>query len=216
MFLKKVLSHNAIKGSDNLEYTKYTKESWKGSVITSPLPPTLVTCGTIDNPNIFTVAWTGILNTQPPVTYISVRPERYSYNLIKNSNEFVINLTTQELVKAVDFCGVKSGKNIDKFKSMHLTAQKAFTVKAPILEQSPVNIECKVRDIIELGTHHMFIADITAVDAASELLDKNGRLALDKAGLLAYAHGEYFSLGKKLGSFGFSVKKKKKAVKKKH
>lgn len=198
-----------------MEYTKYTKESWKGSVITSPLPPTLVTCGTIDNPNIFTVAWTGILNTQPPVTYISVRPERHSYNLIKNSNEFVINLTTEELVKAVDFCGVKSGKNIDKFKAMHLTAQKAFTVKAPILEQSPVNIECKVRNIIELGTHHMFIADITAVDAASELLDKNGRLALDKAGLLAYAHGEYFSLGKKLGSFGFSVKKKKKAIKKK-
>lgn len=198
-----------------MEYTKYTKESWKGSVITSPLPPTLVTCGTIDNPNIFTVAWTGILNTQPPVTYISVRPERHSYNLIKNSNEFVINLTTEELVKAVDFCGVKSGKNIDKFKAMHLTAQKAFTVKAPILEQSPVNIECKVRKIIELGTHHMFIADITAVDAASELLDKNGRLALDKAGLLAYAHGEYFSLGKKLGSFGFSVKKKKKVIKKK-
>lgn len=198
-----------------MEYTKYTKESWKGSVITSPLPPTLVTCGTIDNPNIFTVAWTGILNTQPPVTYISVRPERHSYNLIKNSNEFVINLTTEELVKAVDFCGVKSGKNIDKFKAMDLTAQKAFTVKAPILEQSPVNIECKVRKIIELGTHHMFIADITAVDAASELLDKNGRLALDKAGLLAYAHGEYFSLGKKLGSFGFSVKKKKKAIKKK-
>lgn len=198
-----------------MEYTKYTKESWKGSVITSPLPPTLVTCGTIDNPNIFTVAWTGILNTQPPVTYISVRPERHSYNLIKNSNEFVINLTTEELVKAVDFCGVKSGKNIDKFKAMDLTAQKAFTVKAPILEQSPVNIECKVRNIIELGTHHMFIADITAVDAASELLDKNGRLALDKAGLLAYAHGEYFSLGKKLGSFGFSVKKKKKAIKKK-
>lgn len=198
-----------------MEYTKYTKESWKGSVITSPLPPTLVTCGTIDNPNIFTVAWTGILNTQPPVTYISVRPERHSYNLIKNINEFVINLTTEELVKAVDFCGVKSGKNIDKFKAMDLTAQKAFTVKAPILEQSPVNIECKVRKIIELGTHHMFIADITAVDAASELLDKNGRLALDKAGLLAYAHGEYFSLGKKLGSFGFSVKKKKKAIKKK-
>lgn len=199
-----------------MEYTKYTKESWKGSVITSPLPPTLVTCGTIDKPNVFTVAWTGILNTQPPVTYISVRPERYSYNLIKDSGEFVINLTTEELVKAVDFCGVKSGKNIDKFNAMNLTPQDAFTVKAPILEQSPVNIECKVRNIIELGTHHMFIADITAVDAAIELLDKNGRLELDKAGLLAYSHGEYFSLGKKLGSFGFSVKKKKKKVKRGH
>lgn len=199
-----------------MEYTKYTKESWKGSVITSPLPPTLVTCGTIENPNVFTVAWTGILNTQPPVTYISVRPERYSYNLIKNNGEFVINLTTEELVKAVDFCGVKSGRNTDKFKDMNLSAQKAFTVKAPILEQSPVNIECKVREIVELGTHHMFIANITAVDAAVELLDKNGRLELDKAGLLAYSHGEYFSLGKKLGSFGFSVKKKKKKVKRGH
>ncbi|MDE6149334.1 MAG: flavin reductase family protein [Ruminococcus sp.] len=198
-----------------MEYTKYTKESWKGSVITSPLPPTLVTCGTVDKPNVFTVAWTGILNTQPPVTYISVRPERYSYNLIKDSGEFVINLTTEELVKAVDFCGVKSGKNTDKFKTMNLTTQDAFTVKAPILEQSPVNIECKVRNIVELGTHHMFIADITAVDAAIELLDKNGRLALEKAGLLAYSHGEYFSLGKKLGSFGFSVKKKKKHIKNK-
>lgn len=198
-----------------MQYKKYTKESWKGSVITSPLPPTLVTCGTTDSPNVFTVAWTGILNTQPPVTYISVRPERYSYELIKNSGEFVINLPTEELVKAVDYCGIKSGKNIDKFKEMNLSIQKAYTVSAPILEQSPVNIECKVREIIKLGTHHMFIADITAVDAATELLDQNGRLALDKAGLIAYAHGEYFSLGKKLGSFGFSVRKKKKNLRKK-
>lgn len=197
-----------------MEYKKYTKESWKGSVITSPLPPTLVTCGTIDAPNIFTVAWTGILNTQPPITYISVRPERYSYNLIRKSGEFVINLTTEELVKAVDFCGVRSGKNIDKFQAMNLSAQKAFTVDCPILEQSPVNIECKVREIVELGSHHMFISDITAVDAAVELIDSKGRLALDKAGLLAYSHGEYFGLSKKLGSFGFSVRKKKKNLRK--
>ena len=193
-----------------MSYTKYTKESWKGSVITSPLPPTMVTCGSIEKPNIFTVAWTGILNTQPPVTYISVRPERYSYELIKESEEFVINLTTEQLIRAVDYCGVKSGRKVDKFKEMNLSAEKASKVSAPILAESPVNIECKVRDVIELGTHHMFMADIVAIDAATELLDENGRLALDKVNLLAYAHGEYFALGKKLGTFGFSVRKKKK------
>lgn len=198
-----------------MEYTKYTKESWKGSVITSPLPPTLVTCGTLDWPNIFTVAWTGILNTHPPVTYISIRPERYSYEIIKQTGEFVINLTTEELVKAVDYCGVRSGRNTDKFNDMNLSVISGTTVSAPILEQSPINIECKVREIVKLGTHDMFIADITAVDVATELLDSNGRLALEKANLLAYSHGEYFALGKKLGSFGFSVKKKKKKHKSK-
>ncbi|MDO5125640.1 MAG: flavin reductase family protein [Ruminococcus sp.] len=198
-----------------MEYTKYTKESWKGSVITSPLPPTLVTCGTLDCPNIFTVAWTGILNTHPPVTYISIRPERYSYEIIKQTGEFVINLTTEELVKAVDYCGVRSGRNTDKFNDMNLSVISGTTVSAPILEQSPINIECKVREIVKLGTHDMFIADITAVDVATELLDSNGRLALEKANLLAYSHGEYFALGKKLGSFGFSVKKKKKKHKSK-
>ena len=198
-----------------MEYTKYTKESWKGSVITSPLPPTLVTCGTLDCPNIFTVAWTGILNTHPPVTYISIRPERYSYEIIKQTGEFVINLTTEELVKAVDYCGVRSGRNTDKFNDMNLSVISGTTVSAPILEQSPINIECKVREIVKLGTHDMFIADITAVDVATELLDSNGRLALEKANLLAYSHGEYFALGKKLGSFGFSVKKKKKKNKSK-
>lgn len=198
-----------------MEYTKYTKESWKGSVITSPLPPTLVTCGTLDWPNIFTVAWTGILNTHPPVTYISIRPERYSYEFIKQTGEFVINLTTEELVKAVDYCGVRSGRNTDKLNDMNLSVISGTTVSAPILEQSPINIECKVREIVKLGTHDMFIADITAVDVATELLDSNGRLALEKANLLAYSHGEYFALGKKLGSFGFSVKKKKKKHKSK-
>lgn len=192
-----------------MDYIKYNKECWKGSVITSPLPPTMVTCGTVDNPNIFTVAWTGILNTQPPVTYISVRPERFSYNLIKQNREFVINLTTQQLVRAVDYCGVKSGRNSNKFKEMQLTAEPANKLSAPILVESPLNIECRVREIVELGTHHMFIADIVALDVASELIDKNGKLRLDKANLLAYAHGEYFTLGKKLGNFGFSVRKKK-------
>lgn len=193
-----------------MENIEYTKECWKGSVITSPLPPTLVTCGSIENPNVFTVAWTGIVNTQPPITYISVRPERYSYGLIKETGEFVINLPTQHLVRAVDYCGVKSGRNIDKFKETGLSTEPACEVSCPLLAQSPVNIECRVREIIELGTHHMFLADIVKLDVAKELIDLNGRLALDKAGLLAYAHGEYFALGKKLGSFGYSVKKKKK------
>ena len=188
----------------------YTKEQWKGSVITSPLPPTLVSCAYGDVKNVFTVAWTGILNTQPPVTYISVRPERYSYELIKNSGEFVINLPTEKLVRAVDFCGVRSGRKLDKFKEMNLHTDIASKVSAPLIAECPVNIECIVRDVVTLGTHDMFIADIVGLDVAKELLDENEKLCLDKAGLLAYAHGEYFSLGKKLGTFGYSVKKKNK------
>jgi flavin reductase (DIM6/NTAB) family NADH-FMN oxidoreductase RutF len=193
-----------------MPFTKYTKEVWKGSVITSPLPPTLVTCGNAEKPNVLTIAWTGILCTQPPVTYISVRPERYSYGLIKQSGEFVINLATEELVKAVDLCGVKSGRNTDKFALTGLTCEPAAEVSAPIIAECPVNIECRVRDTVLLGTHDVFIADIVKIDAAKELLDENGRLALEKAGLLAYAHGDYFSLGRQLGSFGYSVRKKKK------
>ena len=175
--------------------TQYTKQVWKGSVITSPLPPTLVTCRDGEKENVFTVAWTGILNTQPPITYISVRPERYSYAMIANSGEFVINLATQELVRAVDLCGVKSGRNLDKFELTGLTTEKASKV-------------C-------LGTHDMFIADIVALDIANELIDDKGRLALEKAGLIAYSHGEYFELGRKLGTFGYSVRKKKKKSSKK-
>lgn len=193
-----------------MDYPLYTKEQWKGSVITSPLPPTLVTSAYGANINVFTVAWTGILNTQPPVTYISVRPERYSYELIKNSGEFVINLPTEKLVKVVDFCGVRSGSKLDKFKEMNLHTEDASKVSAPLIAECPVNIECIVRETVELGTHIMFIADIVGLDVAKELLDMNGKLCLDKAGLLAYAHGEYFGLGKKLGSFGYSVRKKNK------
>ena len=195
--------------------TQYTTQVWKGSVITSPLPPTLVTCRDGEKENVFTVAWTGILNTQPPITYISVRPERYSYAMIASSGEFVINLATQELVRAVDLCGVKSGRNLDKFELTGLTTGKASKVSAPIIVQSPVTIECKVRDIVKLGTHDMFIADIVALDIANELIDDKGRLALEKAGLIAYSHGEYFELGRKLGTFGYSVRKKKKKSSKK-
>lgn len=196
-----------------MAYKTFTKQVWKGSVLTSPVPPTLVTCEHNGIRNVFTVAWTGILCTQPPVTYISIRPERYSYELISESGEFVINLATEELTKAVDICGVKSGRKLDKFAHLGLTCEKASKVGAPILAQSPVNIECKVREVVKLGTHDMFIADIVALDVANELIDEKGRLALEKAGLLAYSHGEYYGLGKKLGSFGYSVRKKKKKSK---
>ena len=196
-----------------MAFKTFTKQVWKGSVLTSPVPPTLVTCEHNGVSNVFTVAWTGILCTQPPVTYISVRPERYSYELISESGEFVINLATEELTKAVDICGVKSGRKLDKFAHLGLTCEKASKVSAPILAQSPVNIECKVREVVKLGTHDMFIADIVALDVANELIDEKGRLALEKAGLLAYSHGEYYGLGKKLGSFGYSVRKKKKKSK---
>ena len=192
----------------------FTKESWKGSVITAPLPPALVSCGTPEKPNVLTVAWTGVLCTRPPVTYISVRPERFSYELIKQSGEFVINLPPDTLVRAVDTCGVKSGRDIDKFALTGLAAEPAFNVSAPMIAECPVSIECRVRQIVPLGSHDMFMADIVGVGAAKELLDEKGRLALEKAGLLAYAHGAYFSLGKQLGTFGYSVKKTKKSRKK--
>lgn len=192
----------------------YSKQSWKGSVITSPLPPTLVTCGSGDSANVLTVAWTGICCTRPPIVYISVRPERHSYGLIKNSGEFVINLPTEELTRTVDICGVKSGRDVDKFALTGLEVREASEVSAPIIAQCPVNIECRVREVIALGSHDMFLADVVAVDAADELIDEKGRLALEKAGLIAYAHGQYFSLGKVLGSFGYSVRKKKRTKRK--
>lgn len=186
------------------------KQKWRGGALLAPLPPALVTCGTMEKPNILTIGWTGITNTIPPKTYISIRPSRFSYDLIKESKEFVINLTIKELVRAADFCGVKSGANTDKFKCMNITPEQANEVNAPMLAQSPVNLECRVTDIIPLGSHDMFMADILAVNVAEEYIDKNGKLNLDRCGLVAYAHGEYFALGEKLGTFGFSVRKKPK------
>lgn len=186
------------------------KQKWKGGAMLAPLPPALVTCGTMEKPNVLTIGWTGITNTIPPKTYISIRPSRYSYNLIKESKEFVINLTTKSLVRVADFCGVRSGANTDKFKLMNIIPEMANEVNAPILAQSPVNIECRVTDIIPLGSHDMFMADILAVNVADEFIDKNGKLNLDRCGLVAYAHGEYFALGEKLGTFGYSVRKKPK------
>lgn len=186
------------------------KVTWRGGTLLAPLPVVLVSSGTLEKPNVMTAAWTGIINTIPAKTYVSIRPERYSHEIISNTREFVINLTTTELVYATDFCGVKSGRKLDKFKEMKLTAQKVTQIDAPAIGESPVNLECKVTDIIKLGSHDMFIADIVAVNVDEKLVDKNGKLNLDRAKLIAYSHGEYFELGKKLGKFGYSVQKKKK------
>ncbi|MBQ4120464.1 MAG: flavin reductase family protein [Clostridia bacterium] len=186
------------------------KVSWKGGALLAPLPAVMVSSGTLEKPNVMTVAWTGIINTQPSKTYISVRKSRYSYDLIKNSGSFVINLVPSTLVKACDFCGVRSGRDIDKFKFCNLTAEASFSVDAPSIAECPLSLECRVSEIIELGSHDMFLADIVSVAVKKDLIDQNGRLALEKAGLLAYVHGEYFTLGKKIGSFGYSVKKKRK------
>lgn len=185
------------------------KVSWDGSVLLAPVPPALVTCGTVERPNVLTIGWTGILCTHPPMTYISVRPSRYSYGLIRESGCFAINLPTAALVRAVDFCGVKSGEKVDKFKECGLHALAAKHISAPILEESPVSLECRVTEVRPLGTHDMFLAEIVGVDADEKYLDENGRLDLEKSGLLAYAHGEYFALGEKLGSFGYSVRRRK-------
>lgn len=192
-----------------------SKQIWKSGALLAPVPPALVTCGTVEKPNILTVGWTGIVATHPAMTYISVRPERFSYPLIKEGGCFVVNLTTEKLAKAADFCGVRSGRDVDKFALCGLSAGDASTVSAPVLNESPVNIECRVREIIELGSHHMFLSEITAIQVDDSLVDEKGRLCLDRAGLVAYAHGEYFALGDKLGTFGWSVKKPRKPKKKK-
>lgn len=187
-----------------------SKVKWRGGALLAPVPPAMITCGTVEKPNVMTAAWTGILNTHPPKTYVSIRPSRHSYGLIKESGEFVINLTTKELTKAADFCGVRSGKDMDKFAACGITAEASTEIAAPSLAESPLSLECKVTDIIPLGTHDMFMADIVAVTVKDELISPEGKLRLEKSGLVAYAHGEYYELGKKLGFFGFSVQKKKK------
>ncbi len=186
------------------------KIKWRGGALLGPVPPVMVSCGDMERSNIVTVAWTGILNTIPPKTYISLRPSRYSYEIIKEKREFVINLTTADLVRTADSCGVYTGRKVDKFAKYGLTKAEAFEVSAPVIGESPLSLECKVTDIIPLGSHDMFVADVVAVDVDEALLDKDGKLHLDRAHLAAFAHGEYFELGKRIGTFGFSVKKKKK------
>lgn len=187
-----------------------SKIKWKGGALLAPVPPTLVTCSDGEHDNVFTVAWTGIVNTIPPKTYISVRPSRYSYGIIKNSGVFAINLTTRALVRSADTCGVYTGAKVDKFKKCGLTKERASEIDCPIIQESPLSLECRVTDIIPLGSHDMFLADIVAVNIDEKLLDDKGKLHLERAELVAYAHGDYYDLGKRLGGFGFSVAKKKK------
>lgn len=187
---------------------------WKGGTLLAPAPPALVSCGTLEHPNLLTVAWTGIVNTHPPMTYISIRPERYSYPLIRESGEFVINLTPASLIRAADFCGVRSGRDLDKWEACKLTPAPASALSAPLVQECPLSLECRVKQILPLGTHDMFLSEIAAIDLDETLIDKNGRLDLAKAGLAAFAHGEYFELGKCIGTFGFSVRKKPRNTKK--
>ncbi len=192
------------------------RQNWKGGNMLYPVPAVMVSCKREgEKANIVTVAWAGTICTNPPMVSISVRPERYSYDIIKETKEFVINLTTKELTFATDYCGVRSGKDVDKFKEMKLTELPSQHIKAPAIAESPVNLECKVVKIEELGSHHMFIADVVGVSVNDKYIDEKGKLLLNELGLVAYSHGEYFELGKKLGKFGYSVQKKKKAENKK-
>lgn len=191
------------------------KQTWKAGNMVYPLPAAMVSCAREgEKPNIITVAWTGTICTNPPMLYISVRPERYSYDIIKETGEFVLNLTTKDLAKATDYCGVRSGRDVDKFKETGLTPEPAEHVKAPLIKEAPVNIECQVTEIKELGSHHMFIAKALAVHVEDSYMDEKGKFQLNKTGLMAYSHGEYLELGKCFGTFGFSVKKPAKKKKK--
>ncbi len=191
------------------------KQSWKPGTMIYPLPAVLISCGESEQEyNLFTVAWTGTVCTNPPMCYISVRPERHSYEIIKRTGEFVINLTTASLARATDWCGVRSGRDYDKFSEMGLTAEAAAVVKAPIVAESPVSIECRVKQIVPLGSHDMFIADVVNVLVDEEYINpETGKLELERADMIAYSHGEYFRLGKAIGHFGWSVRKKKKTHK---
>ena len=186
----------------------------KSGTLLGPLPAVMVTVGDMENSNIITVAWTGILSSDPPRAYISVRPSRHSHSILKEKGEFVINLTTESLAKATDYSGIFTGAKVDKFEKCNLTRTPSEKVSAPTILESPLSLECKVFEVIESGTHDIFMADIVSVSCREDIMDEGGRIRLDKAGLMAYSHGEYFALGKKLGKFGFSAAKKKKHHKK--
>ena len=190
-----------------------SKVQWKGGTFIYPIPAVMVSCGTMEESNIITVSWTGILNTNPAMCYISVRPERYSHNIIKENGEFAINLTTRQLAYATDWCGVKSGRDVDKFKEMKLTKEKANIISVPLIKESPVSVECKVKEIVPLGSHDMFVAEIVAIDADEKYIDEKGAFDIGKCDLIAYANGGYYPLESKIGKFGYSVQKKSKTAK---
>ncbi|WP_106831124.1 flavin reductase family protein [Parabacteroides pacaensis] len=187
------------------------KQNWKPGTMIYPVPAVLVTCGnTPEEYNIITIAWVGTICTNPAMCYISVRPERYSYSILKKNMEFVINLTTHEMAKATDWCGVNSGRDYNKFEKMSFTPGKANVVKAPLIEESPLCIECRVKEILKLGSHDMFIADVVNIQADEKYIDPDtGAFNMQQAGLIAYSHGKYYELGECIGKFGWSVKKKK-------
>lgn len=199
------------KGTESRRNEVSMKQDWKPGTMIYPLPAVMISCGsTPEEYNIMTVAWTGTICTNPPMCYISIRPERHSYEIIKKNMEFVINLTTKDLSFATDWCGVRSGKDYNKFEEMNLTPGNAKIVNAPIIEESPLSIECKVKEIMALGSHHMFIAEVVNVKADDKYLDEqSGKFELTDANLMAYVHGGYFTLGEKIGKFGWSVEKKK-------
>lgn len=181
----------------------------KGGTVLAPLPAALVTCSDgSGQKNVLTAAWTGIVNTRPPMAYVSVRPERFSCGFIKETGEFAINLTTSKMAKEVDFCGMKSGRDTDKFAKCRFTVCQGKTVDCPVIGESPLALECRVNKTIDLGSHIMFIADITGISADERYIDSKGKINLEQAGIMAYSHGNYFALGRKLGDFGFSVRKK--------
>lgn len=191
--------------------TKMGKISWKPGNMVYPLPAVMVTVrGKDGKDNIITIAWTGTVCTNPPMLYISVRKERHSYEMLKEAGEFVVNLTTEEIAKATDYCGVRSGAQVDKFKETGLTKEEAQVVNCAMIQESPVNIECKLREVISLGSHDMFLADVVNVNVDDQYLEENGKFDLAKAHPLVYSHGAYYKTGAKLGTFGYSVKKKKK------
>ncbi len=191
-----------------------SKILWKPGTMVYPVPAVMVSCGTMESPNIITIAWTGTVCTDPAMTYISIRKERHSYNIIKESGKFVINLTTKSLVKATDFCGVKSGRDFDKFKHCSLTSIQGTLTGLPMIAESPVNIECEVTQIIELGSHDMFLAKVLGVTIEDDFIDATGKFRLDLAQLITYAHGTYYDIGNPLGTFGYSIMKKKTQLKK--
>ncbi len=185
------------------------KQSWKPGTMIYPLPAVLVSCGDESRSNLITVAWTGTLCTNPPMCYIAVRPERYSYDIIKEKMEFTINLTTADMSRATDWCGVKSGRDFDKWKETGLTPMKGVAVECPCIEESPLSIECKVKTVMPLGSHHVFIAEVVNVLADDKWIDnETGAMDLGKAGLLNYSHGHYYKQGEEIGHFGWTVKKK--------
>lgn len=191
------------------------KQTWKAGNMLYPLPAVMVsvTDGKGQD-DIITVAWTGTVCTNPPMVYISVRPSRFSHHMLMETGEFVINLTTEKLARATDYCGVRSGRDVDKFKETGLTREKAEFVKAPMIKEAPVSIECRVTEVKKLGSHDMFLAEVLAVHADEEYMDENGRFDLNRAQPMVYSHGEYMGIGKKLGTFGYSVKKRRKSAKK--